>query len=195
MNKKYIFIVALVAVVGISLSALYEAGEFGISGIRTIGSQYTPWDLDRQVTHIDIIVNGIVLGTEPGVETKVSYHDGTDEIEQSKKRPYQMVTIQVDEVIKGSNVGTVVIVKDRISGIVTEEGERIMVNYQDALTYNGGESGIFFIEMIDGVPSMNGYYHFFKDSGDGSLKSGFLNEDTPVNIDSDIRQKALSLRQ
>ncbi len=183
MNLKLFSIVALsvIAATGISFTALYEAGEIGVSGERGVGSQYTPWDTERMVEHSDVIVRGSVISTETIVEKEIGYHDETNEIEQIKEMPYQLVTIQVSEVIKGDVVKTIT-VRDNMNAIVSEEGQRIKVVYENALTYNGGESGIFFIEDRDGQYVIDGYYQFLKNMGDDIFRSGFLADHTSIEL-------------
>jgi len=173
-------VLAALAVAGAAAAVLYEMDMIGVTGERVVGIQYTPWDTERMAEHADVIIYGTVLGTEKMIKTEIGYHDGTDTIEQVKKMPYQLLRIRVDEAIKG-DVGDVITVRDSLDAAVTENGEKIQVRYENSLTYEGGESGIFFIENIGGELAVDGHYGFLRDDGE-SLRSGFLGADTPRNI-------------
>ena len=133
------------------------------------------------VEYSDVIVRGSVISTAAIVEKEIGYHDGTNEIEQIKEMPYQLVTIQVSEVIKG-DVEKTITIRDSMNVIVSEDGQRIKVVYENAITYNGGESGIFFIEDRDGQHVIDGYYHFLEDIGSDTFRSGFLADHTSVEL-------------
>ncbi len=185
--KLAVFVILGVAGMSALSAILYELDAIGVAGERVVGSQYTPWDTKRVVEHSDVIVYGTVLSTEKIIKNEIGYHDETGSIEQVKKMPYQLLRIKTDEVIKG-NAGDVIIVRDKLDAVVAENGEKIQVRYENSLAYEGGESGIFFIENIDGELVIDGYYSFLKDDG-GSFKSGFLGADTPENIEEKIRQE------
>jgi len=138
------FAASAVAIAGASAAVLYGMDVIGVTGERVVGSQYTPWDTERIVEYADIIIYGTVMGTEKMIKTEVGYHDGTGTIEQVKKMPYQLLRIRVDEAIKG-DVGDAITVRDNLDAVVTENGEKTQVRYENSLTYEGGESGIFFI--------------------------------------------------
>ncbi len=91
----------------------------------------------------------------------------------------------MSEFIKGNLYGTVQ-VRDNLDSIVTENGERIQVRYDNSISYEGDESGIFFIDKIDGEDVLDGHYGFLKHDGT-SLKSGFLGDATPADIENTIR--------
>jgi len=183
-----LLIFAALVVAGATAAVLYEMDMIGVTGERVVGSQYTPWDTERIVEYADIIIYGTVMGTEKIIKTEIGYHDGTDTIEQVKKMPYQLLQIKVDETIKG-DVDDIITVRDNLDAVVTENGEKIQVRYENSLTYEGGESGIFFIANMDGELVIDGHYSFLKDDGE-SLKSGFLGADTPHNIGAKVRQAA-----
>ena len=60
------------------------------------------------------------------------------------------------------------------------------MRYDNSISYEGGESGIFFVDKIDGEYVLDGHYGFLKRDGT-SLKSGFLGDATPADIENTIR--------
>ena len=183
-GKKNVLLAVAVTAAALSV-ALYGAGQASITAERFVGSQYTPWDTARMFKHSDAVIYGTVLSTEKVVREEIEYIDDTDKVEQTRKMPYQILQIKVSESFKGDLDGTVK-VRDHLDAIVTENGERIQVRYDNSISYEGGESGIFFIEKIDGEYVLDGHYGFLKRDGT-SLKSGFLGHATPADIENTIR--------
>lgn len=183
-DKKRVLLAVTVTVAALSV-ALYGTGQMSVTAERFVGNQYTPWDTERAFKYSDAVIYGTVLGAEKVVREEIEYIDDTDRVEKTRKMPYQILQIKVDESFKGGLDGTVQ-VRDNLDAIVTENGERIQVRYDNSISYEGGESGIFFIEKIDGEYVLDGHYGFLKRDG-MSLKSGFLGDATPANIENAIQ--------
>lgn len=183
-DKKNIMPAVAAATVVLS-AALYGAGQTGVTAERVVGGQYTPWDTERMFKHSDAVIYGTVLSTEKVVREEIEYIDDTDKVEKTRKMPYQILQIKVSESFKGDLDGTVK-VRDNLDAIVTENGERIQVRYDNSISYEGGESGIFFVDKIDGEYVLDGHYGFLK-RDNTSLKSGFLGDATPEDIENAIR--------
>ena len=184
-GKKKTLLVASVIVVAFFSISWYDADQRTVPADRFVGNQYTPWDTERMVKHSDVIIYGTVMSTEPVVRDEIEYVDDTGVVEKVRKMPYQILSIKIEESIKGGLNGTVQ-ARDNLDAIVRENGQKIHVQYSNSLVYEGGESGIFFIEKIDGEYVMDGHYSFLKKDNE-QLKSGFLGDNTPVDIEKAIR--------
>lgn len=188
-DKKKILLSVSVVVVAFFSIAWYDADQSSVAIDRFVGNQYTPWDTERMVKHSDAIIYGTVMSTEPVERDEVEYADDTDMVEKVRKMPYQILNIKIEESIKGGLSGTVQ-VRDNLDAIVREDGQKIHVRYAHSVSYEGGESGIFFIEKIDGEYVMDGHYGFLKEQEDEQIKSGFLGDSTPADIEKAIRDLA-----
>lgn len=183
-DKRNVLLAVAATTVVLSV-VFYGAGQTGVTAERFVGGQYTPWDTERMFKHSDAVIYGSVLSTEKVVREENEYIDDTDKVEKIRKMPYQILQIKVSESFNGDLDG-IVKVRDNLDAIVTENGERIQVRYDNSISYEGGESGIFFVDEIDGEYVLDGHYGFLKRDGT-SLKSGFLGDATPADIENTVR--------
>ena len=188
-GKKKALIAASVAVAVFFSVSLIDAELSTVAVDRFVGNQYTPWDTERMVKHSDAIIYGTVLSSQPVVRDEIEYVDDTNVVDKVRKMPYQILDIKIEESIKGGLTG-IVQVRDNMDAIVRDGGgQKIHVHYANSLVYEGDESGIFFIEKIDGEYVMDGHYGFLKKDGD-QFKSGFLGDSAPADIEKAIRDLA-----
>ncbi len=185
MTDKKNVLLTVAAATAVLSAVLYGVGQTGVTAERFVWGQYTPWDTERMFKHSDAVIHGAVLSAEKVVREEMEYIDDTDKVEKIRKMPYQILQIKVSESFKGDLDGTVK-VRDNLDAIVTENGEKIQVRYDNSISYEGGEAGIFFIDKIDGEYVLDGHYGFFK-RDDTSLKSGFLGDATPADIENVIQ--------
>lgn len=171
MNKKLLILLSMSVVVALSSVGFMTTQDIAV---RHIGAQYTPWDTDRMVEHSELIFSGVITKITPIVETEIEYYDGTYQIFDQKKVPYQFITIKVDEWIKGGDGNTIITVKDVANAVVLEGATLISVEHENAPTYEIGQKGTYFVEIINGEPRLDGFYSFLKEDTDGKKSSEFI---------------------
>ena len=192
MNKKLLMLFSITFVV----IGVVVAGTTIDSKIRTIGAQYMPWDTDRMVKNHEMIFSGTITNITPVIETEIEYYDGTTEILNKKKIPYQYVTVNVDQWIKGDNSTKTITYKDVANSVVIEGNTLISVVHENVPTYEIGEKGTFFVELLDGELIIDGYYSFLKEGTDDVKSSDFLKKTGEIApTDSELIDKVAQLNQ